>query len=65
MTQFDDTGDISVYLALFEKQVCRMNIIKENWVLYLLSLLPPKIKNILSRDRDPAANDFDNEKPYF
>lgn len=62
MAHFDDTGNIIVYLSLFERQICRMNIIKENWVLYFLSLLPLKITNILARD--PGANDFDNVKTY-
>lgn len=37
MTHFDGRGDVSVYLELFERQIARMNVLKEKWVMYLLT----------------------------
>lgn len=37
MTRFDVKGDISFYLALFKRQISRINIMKGNWVIYLFS----------------------------
>lgn len=31
MAIFDGKGDISVYLALFDREISRMNIVKEIW----------------------------------
>lgn len=54
MTHFDGRGDISVYLALLEKQISRMNIVNENWVMHLLSWLLLGIVNIAAREQDPG-----------
>ena len=45
-----DISDISIYLALFEKQMPRLNVPKKNWVMYLLGLLPLKFVNIVSKE---------------
>lgn len=42
-----------------------MNTVKENWVMYLLSLLPLERVTIMARDTDPGANDYDNVKNSF
>lgn len=60
MTHFDDKGDISVHLALFEKQISIT--VTENWVMYLLSLLLLEFANIVARKPDPEANDYDYVK---
>lgn len=58
MTHFHNKGgDISVHLALFEKQISIT--VKENWVMYLLSLLLLEFANIVARKPDPEANDND------
>lgn len=62
MTHFDETRDISVYLALFERQITRINVVKENWVMYLLSLLLLEIVNIVAREPDTIANNYDYVK---
>lgn len=65
MTYFDGTGDITLYLALFERQIARMNAIKEDWVMYLLSLFSLEIVNIVARELDPVGNNYDYVKKKF
>lgn len=62
MTHFDGTGNISIYFALFEMQIFRRNIVKENWVTYVLSLLLLKIVNVIARELDPVAKYYDYVK---
>ena len=44
--RFDGSGDISIYLVLFEKQMSRLSVFKENSVMYLLGLLQLEFVNI-------------------
>lgn len=63
---FDGTSDISVYLALFNRQNSKMNIVKENWIIYRLSLLPLEIFNIIDRGSEQANNyDYVKKINYF
>lgn len=62
MTHFDGVNLASTYLALFEKQIARTNIVKEYCIIYLLSLLPLEIINIIVRAPIPEANELRN---YF
>lgn len=50
MAHFDSVINISIYLSLFEKQIARTNIVKEDWETYLLCLLPLEIVNIIARE---------------
>lgn len=52
MTYFD-------YLYLFDRQNSRINVMKENWVMYFLSLLLLDIVNIIARESDSEANNYD------
>ena len=60
--QFDGSGDISIYLVLFEKQMSHLNVPKENWVMYLLGLLPLEFVNTVLKESDPASNDYNHVK---
>ncbi|GBM23045.1 hypothetical protein AVEN_67025-1 [Araneus ventricosus] len=59
MPRYDIGSDISVYLLLFERQISRIDILKENWVTHFLPLLPLEIVNIVAREPDPKANEYD------
>ena len=60
--RFDGLGDVSIYLALFEKQMPRFNVPKKNWVMYLLGLLPLEFVNVVPKESDPASNNYDHVK---
>lgn len=62
MTHFDGKGNVTIYFALFEMQIFRRNIVKENWVTYLLSLLLLKIVDVVTREPDPVAKYYDYVK---
>lgn len=62
MTHFDGVSDIRFYLVLFEKQIAKTNIVKEDWVTYLLSLFPLEIVNIIARKPNSEVNDYEYVK---
>lgn len=59
MTHLDDTGDINIYFPFFQRQISKMNILKENWAMYLLSLLLLEFVNIVTRESKPEASNYD------
>ncbi|GFV48024.1 uncharacterized protein TNCV_3172601 [Trichonephila clavipes] len=59
---FDLKEDISLYLKLFERQAQRLNIDQENWVSYLLGLLPTEVSHIIAREPDDKANSYEHVK---
>ncbi|GBN12108.1 hypothetical protein AVEN_118126-1 [Araneus ventricosus] len=60
LPRFEEKEDISLYLILFERQVQRLTIPRDQWVLYLLGLLPPEVSHIVPREADEKANDYDH-----
>ncbi|GFU03586.1 SCAN box domain-containing protein [Trichonephila clavipes] len=52
--------DISLFLVLFERQAKMNRISKENWVPQLISVLPPDIVNIIARESEELASDYDH-----
>ncbi|GFT63151.1 CCHC-type domain-containing protein [Trichonephila clavipes] len=52
--------DISLYLILFERQACMMNVPKEFWVSHLLRLLPQEIPQLIAREPEQEARDYDH-----
>ncbi|GFT61610.1 uncharacterized protein TNCV_34581 [Trichonephila clavipes] len=62
--RFDLKEDISLYLKLFERQAQRLNIDQENWVSYLLGLLPTEVSHITAREPDDKANSTNTLKIY-
>ncbi|GFY05225.1 transposon Ty3-I Gag-Pol polyprotein [Trichonephila clavipes] len=52
--------DISLYLILFERQACMMNVPKEFWISHLLSLLPQEITQLIAREPEQEARDYDH-----
>ncbi|GFT61563.1 uncharacterized protein TNCV_34231 [Trichonephila clavipes] len=60
--RFDLKEDISLYLKLFERQAQRLNIDQENWVSYLLGLLPTEVSHITAREPDDKANSYEHVK---
>ncbi|GFX07944.1 uncharacterized protein TNCV_4162131 [Trichonephila clavipes] len=60
LPKFDMKEDISLYLILFERQVCMMNVPKEFWVSHLLGLLPQEITQLISREPEQEARDYDH-----
>ncbi|GFV28444.1 homeotic protein female sterile [Trichonephila clavipes] len=52
--------DISLYLILFERQACMMDVPKEFWVSHLLGLLPKEITQLITREPEQEARDYDH-----
>ncbi|GFT15622.1 retrovirus-related Pol polyprotein from transposon 412 [Trichonephila clavipes] len=57
--------DISLFLVLFERQAKMNRISNENWVLHLISVLPLDIVNIIVRESEELASDYDHVKALF
>lgn len=62
MSKFENTGDIGVYLNLFERQINRLGIDKDEWVNHLLGLLPLDMVQFVSREPDSVASNYDHIK---
>ncbi|GFW55535.1 homeotic protein female sterile [Trichonephila clavipes] len=60
LNKFDMKEDISLYLILFEHQACMMNVPKEFWVSHMLGLLPQKITQLITREPEQEAKDYDH-----
>ncbi|GFT61273.1 peptidase A2 domain-containing protein [Trichonephila clavipes] len=60
LSKFDIKEDISLYLILFERQACMMNVPKEFWVSHLLDLLPQEITQLIAREPEQEARDYDH-----
>ncbi|GFV51041.1 homeotic protein female sterile [Trichonephila clavipes] len=52
--------DISLYLIFFERQACMMNLPNEFWVSHLLGLLPQEITQLIAREPEQEARDYDH-----
>ncbi|GFY28975.1 retrovirus-related Pol polyprotein from transposon opus [Trichonephila clavipes] len=63
MRTFDPKeGDISFYLILFERQARRVHIKEEDWVTNLVGLLPLEMANLIAREPEEKANDYEHVK---
>lgn len=61
--KFDpENADISLYLVIFERQAKRAKIDKAHWVSNLISLLPIDIIQIIARESEEFAEDYDHVK---
>ncbi|GFT23883.1 uncharacterized protein TNCV_3207451 [Trichonephila clavipes] len=60
LPKFDMKKDISLYLILFELEECMMNVPKEFWVSHLLGLLPQEIPQLIAREPEQEAGDYDH-----
>ncbi|GFY22844.1 uncharacterized protein TNCV_2181051 [Trichonephila clavipes] len=60
LPKFDMKEDISLYLILFERQACMMNVPKEFWFSHLLGLLPQEITQLIAREPEQEARDYDH-----
>ncbi|GFX51656.1 retrovirus-related Pol polyprotein from transposon opus [Trichonephila clavipes] len=55
-------GDISFYLILFERQARRIHIMEEDWVTNLVGLLSLEMANLITREPEEKANDYEHIK---
>ena len=63
MRKFDPKeGDISFFLILFERQARRVQIKEEDWVTNLVGLLPLEMANLIAREPEEKANDYEHVK---
>lgn len=63
MTRYGASSNIGIYLALFERQISRVEIPKgRSWVTCLLGLLPLEIVNLIAREPDHLENDYGHVK---
>ncbi|GFX30234.1 homeotic protein female sterile [Trichonephila clavipes] len=60
LPKFDMKEDISLYLILFERQACMMNVSKEFWVSHLIGLLPQEITQLIAREPEQETRDYDH-----
>ncbi|GFW74610.1 uncharacterized protein TNCV_961851 [Trichonephila clavipes] len=60
LPKFDMKEDISLYLILLERQACMMNVPKEFRVSHLLGLLPQEITQLIAREPEQEARDYDH-----
>ncbi|GFV84362.1 retrovirus-related Pol polyprotein from transposon opus [Trichonephila clavipes] len=66
MRTFDPKeGDISFNLILFERQARRVHIKEEVWVTNLVGLLPLEMANLIAREPEEKANDYEHIKATF
>ncbi|GFY14540.1 uncharacterized protein TNCV_4827441 [Trichonephila clavipes] len=59
LPKFDMKEDFSLYLILFERQACMMNVPKEFWVSHLLGLFLQEITQLIAREPKQEARDYD------
>ncbi|GFY10707.1 uncharacterized protein TNCV_2195281 [Trichonephila clavipes] len=65
LPKFDMKEDISLYLILFERQACMINVPKEFWVSHLLGLLPQEITQLIAREPEQEARDYDHVRSWL
>ncbi|GFX47839.1 retrovirus-related Pol polyprotein from transposon 412 [Trichonephila clavipes] len=59
-TKFDEKHDeISLYLINFERKAELTQVPKQDWVAYLLAVLPAELSNMLARKPTERANNYD------
>ncbi|GFY28024.1 retrovirus-related Pol polyprotein from transposon 17.6 [Trichonephila clavipes] len=54
--------DISLFLELFERQAKVLQLPKDQWVTYLIGVLPVEINNIIAREPEEQASDYEHIK---
>ncbi|GFS74651.1 retrovirus-related Pol polyprotein from transposon 17.6 [Trichonephila clavipes] len=52
--------DISLFLELFETQAKVLQLPRDQWVTYLIGVLPVEINNIIAREPEEQANDYEH-----
>ncbi|GBL84760.1 hypothetical protein AVEN_93803-1 [Araneus ventricosus] len=57
-----DENDISSYLIMFERLAKQAEILENTWVTHLLGLLPYDVAQLIIRELDEIANDYDEVK---
>ncbi|GFX21005.1 SCAN box domain-containing protein [Trichonephila clavipes] len=59
-TKFDEKHDeISLYLINFERKAELAQVLKKDWVAYLLAVLPAELSKMLAREPTERANNYD------
>ncbi|GBO00189.1 hypothetical protein AVEN_41961-1 [Araneus ventricosus] len=54
--------DISLYLIMIERLAKQAEILKNTWVTHLLGLLPYDVAQLIAREPDEIANDYNKDK---
>ncbi|GBM70058.1 hypothetical protein AVEN_124117-1 [Araneus ventricosus] len=57
-----DGNDISLYLIMFERLSKQAEILENTWVANLLGLLPYDVVQLIAREPDEIANDYNEVK---
>ncbi len=61
--EFDPkVDDMSLFLNLFQRQLKFLKVEKEHWVAYLLGVLPNDIAQLIARETEEKAQDFEHIK---
>ncbi|GFX39373.1 retrovirus-related Pol polyprotein from transposon 17.6 [Trichonephila clavipes] len=51
--------DISLFLECFERQAKVLQLPRDQWVTYLIGVLPVEINNIIAREPEKQASDYE------
>ncbi|GFV77877.1 retrovirus-related Pol polyprotein from transposon 17.6 [Trichonephila clavipes] len=54
--------DISLFLELFERQAKVLQLSKDQWMTYLIGVLPVEVNNIIAREPEEQATDYEHIK---
>ncbi|GFV68333.1 retrovirus-related Pol polyprotein from transposon 17.6 [Trichonephila clavipes] len=54
--------DISLFLEIFERQAKVLQFSKDQWVTYLIGILPVEVNNIIAREPEKQASDCEHIK---
>ncbi|GFX50390.1 retrovirus-related Pol polyprotein from transposon 17.6 [Trichonephila clavipes] len=52
------TTDITIYLTLFERQLTFLKVPIQQWVVYLVGLLPTEVSNLITKESFADAQDY-------
>ncbi|GFS99795.1 uncharacterized protein TNCV_1062551 [Trichonephila clavipes] len=62
ITKFNLKNDRSLFLELFERQAKILQLSKDQWVTYLIGVLPVGVNNIIAREPEEQASDYEHIK---
>ncbi|GFV76271.1 uncharacterized protein TNCV_4673601 [Trichonephila clavipes] len=52
------TTDVTIYLNLFERQLTFLKVPIQQWVVYLVGLLPTEVSNLITKESFSDAQDY-------
>ena len=62
MQKYDENTDISIYLAMFERQARAADVDEREWASQLMALLPLELAQILIKEPEDMCRDYNHVK---